>query len=160
MRLTMTSLPPDCDSDGVPDSLDILAGRADDVNHDGVDDYCDDDPAVRSETFSDHWKQLACLPDTVFFKARHQAGDEVWVRYTVPEGGARVSLQIAAPSGVMVKELVHGHQACGAYDYIWHQDDSWGRAVPDGTVYRLTLEMNGRSFTQTAFWRRRLSARH
>src|SRR5512144_2928503 len=80
--MTMTSGPEahDCDSNGIPDSLDVLAGRGDDVNHNGQDDVCDDDPAVRRRAWSDDWRQLAAARDTAALLVCHQSGDEVWIR--------------------------------------------------------------------------------
>jgi hypothetical protein len=153
--LTMRSAPDayDCDCNGVPDSLDVREGRASDVNHNGQDDMCDDDPAVRGLAWSEDWRKLAAARDTSAFIVGHQCR-EVWIRYTVPEGGADVRLTARAPSGHVVRTLLRRHVDSGAYQLVWDETDDHGKPVADGTLYSITLEIGRRVYVRSAFWRR------
>jgi hypothetical protein len=147
--MTMTSLPEahDCDCD-------VRAGRAPDLNHNGQDDFCDDDPDVRRREWSEDWRSVASASDTAALLVRHQCEHEVWIRYTIPRGGSDVRLTARAPSGVIVKTLRRGHLGSGACDLIWDETDERGTPVPDSTTYTITLEVGRRSFTGPVFWRR------
>jgi hypothetical protein len=149
---------PDCDYNGIPDSLDIVAGRTEDRNHNYVDDYCDDDVAVRKQEFSYAWRQLANQPDTIFFKLRHMSDDSVWVRYTVPESVAHVTLRVLTPSGKEVRRIVDTAQRRGPYEEVWGQDDSRGHALPDSVLYDLVLSVNKRTAVRQAIWKHRRGA--
>ena len=156
MAMTMRSGPlaHDCDCNGLPDSLDVRAGRNDDVNHNGMDDHCDDDPEVRRREWSEEWRQLASARDTAVLLVRHQCGDEVWIRYTVPQEGAAIRLLARAPSGNVVRILLNRHARSGAYDLVWNQTDNYGWPVPDSTTYSISLELGGRVYTRPVLWRR------
>lgn len=124
----------DCDCDGVPDSLDARAGRASDVNQNGQDDVCDDDPAVRRLAWSEDWRKLAAARDTAALLVRHQCEHEVWIRYTVPQGGADVRLTARAPSGDIVGTLLRRHADSGAYDLVWDETDDHGAPFAGGNL--------------------------
>jgi hypothetical protein len=150
--LTMRSEygPHDCDCNGVPDSLDVREGRSRDVNHNGEDDMCDEDPAVRGLAYS----ELAAARDTAAFFVRHHWENELWVHYRVPQGGADVRLTARAPSGKIVRTLLRRHVDSGVYDLEWNKTDDHGMPVPDGIHYAITLEIGRRVYSRDAFWRR------
>ena len=156
MAMTMRSLPGahDCDFNGVPDSLDVSAGRTTDLNHNGQDDVCDDDPAVRRRAWSEDWRGVASASDTSALLVRHAFGHEVWIRYTIPRGGSGARLTARAPSGAIVKTLRRGHLGSGAYDLIWDETDERGKVVHDSTTYTITLEVGRKTYTRPVFWRR------
>ena len=154
MAMTMRSAPTahDCDCNGIADSLDVLAGRTIDVNRNGMDDDCDDDPAVRRRAWSEDWRQAAAVHDTAALLVRHECGKEVWIRYTVPPGGAAVRLVARAPSGKAVRTMRDGPVPSGAYEFIWNQTDDHGAAVADSTTYSITLEFGRHVYTRPVFW--------
>ena len=156
MAMTMGTLPRahDCDCNGVSDSLDVLAGRTTDLNHNGQDDFCDDDPDVRRIAWSEDWKRVVSASDSSALLVRHAFGYEVWIRYTIPRGGSGARLTARAPSGAIVKTLRRGHLGSGAYDLIWDETDERGRVVPDSTTYTITLEVGRKSYTRPILWRR------
>jgi len=153
--MTMRSGPEahDCDCNGIPDSIDVLAGRTVDVNHNSMDDDCDDDPDVHRRAWSDDWRQLASVRDTAALLVRHECGDDVWIRYTVPSEGAAVRLLARAPSGKVVKTLLDRHARSGAYELTWDQTDDHGSPVADSTTYSIGLEFGGRVYTRPVLWR-------
>ena len=145
----------DCDCNGVPDSIDVREGRSRDVNHNGQDDMYDDDPAVRDLSWTEDWRRLAAARDTSAFLVGHTCEHEVWIVYTVPQGGADVRLTVRAPSGHVVRTLLRRHVDSGAYDLVWDETNDHGRPVPDGTYYAIRLEIGRRVYVRSVFWRRR-----
>jgi hypothetical protein len=61
------------------------------------------------------------------------------IAFTVPNGGANVSLRIYNISGHLVKTLVDGHEPGGTRTVTWHGKDDRGLPVASGTYfYRLS----------------------
>jgi hypothetical protein len=61
------------------------------------------------------------------------------IRFSVPAGGASVSLRVYDVTGRLVRTLVDGHRAAGTHTVTWQGDDDRGRPAASGTyVYRLT----------------------
>jgi hypothetical protein len=61
------------------------------------------------------------------------------ISFTVPAGGAPVTLQIFDVSGRLVRTLVDGFEAGGARTVTWHGRSDDGRPAPSGVYfYRLT----------------------
>lgn len=143
----------DCDENGIPDSLDIIAQTAPDSNHNWLDDFCDTDTAVVASVSSDSWKTLACQPDTAFLRAIHVSNNRVLIQYTVPKAGADVRLDIADAKGALVRQLVRERQSCGAYAKYWDQTYAGGRPASDNQIYSIQLTVGSRTFHAFARWR-------
>ena len=61
------------------------------------------------------------------------------IAFTVPEGGASVSLRVYDLTGRLVRTLVDGHEPAGTRTVTWHGRDDRGQPLASGTyVYQLT----------------------
>jgi hypothetical protein len=69
-----------------------------------------------------------------------------FIRYDVPESGAKVSIRIYDVIGRLVKTLVEGVQTVGSKSVTWDGRDNGGRAVASG-VYFYRLDAPG--YTKT-----------
>jgi hypothetical protein len=64
------------------------------------------------------------------------------IRYTVPAGGAGVSLLVVDVAGRAIRCLVDGFVTEGGHEAAWNGRDGSGHPVPSGT-YFCRLSMNG-----------------
>ncbi len=142
----------DCDHNGVPDSLDILAGRLPDTNHNFQDDFCDDVRTVRDSASTESWKGIACLPDTFYFSAYHLPSHRIWIRYTVPAHGAHLTLR-ALHGDRPVATIRRAFETCGAQELVWQPKNDLGQALPGSTPYTIEIREEGIVRRSEVYWK-------
>ena len=130
----------DCNANGIPDETDIELGYADDVNHDGFIDDCQNDEKVPAASRADAgWWRAADVADSIYFSVRHTEWLRVRIRYTLPPMNDlwHVDLTVLYESGDLVTTLVRENQPNGVYALEWDRKVS-GADLPAGTyTFRL-----------------------
>lgn len=111
-------VPGDCNGNGIGDSTDIAERMEDDVNRNGIIDFCDPDSMVRMRD-----ELPTTFPGTSKFRVRHrQRGVEI--RYRVPRGALEWSS--------MLRMNVTG----GSLGSTWHETPQacikWSGTGPSG----------------------------
>lgn len=69
------------------------------------------------------------------------------IRFALPDGGGRVSLDIYRVDGGKVRGLLDGDLPGGLHEVIWRGDDDLGRTLPAG-IYFATVRHGGESRTR------------
>jgi len=141
----------DCDGNGLPDSVDIAEGTANDANHNGWIDECDADTTLEVVRRPEEWRNWRLAADTSFFSTHHQANQTIEVRYTVPRAGADVRLTVEQPSGATLRRLVQTRQASGAYLVSWDKRDGHDTLMPPGR-FAVRLTVGSRSYLRPVRW--------
>jgi FlgD Ig-like domain len=139
--------PFDCDGNFIPDSLDIAEGFAVDLNHNGVPDSCEPDTTLLGSVASQRWRDQ----DTVFFSSAYLRSQSVLLRYTVPQPGAKVAIEIRSAQGDSVRLLYQGTRARGAYEEHWDRRNDEGRLVSAGP-YEISLQVGKVTKTTRVRW--------
>lgn len=145
--------PTDCNSNAIPDSLDIKLGFALDANQNGIIDDCDPDEAVslRART-GDRWWRFADSKDSIYFGVAYTDDPNVTIRYTVPADGAAVLLMVRDSTSTWTHGiLVNRVQLNGPYTINWNRELNGVRLGP-GT-YTLRLVENGKQLERRLGWR-------
>lgn len=139
--------PYDCDGNFIPDSLDIAEGFAVDLNHNRVPDSCESDTTLLWSVSSQRWRDQ----DSVFFSSAYLRSQSVLLRYTVPQGGAKVAIDIRSAKGDSVRLLYQGTRARGAYEEHWDRRNDGGRLVSAG-AYEISLQVGKVTKTTRVRW--------
>jgi len=144
--------PGDCNSNGVPDSIDIAKGMADDSNRNGISDDCDSDSTASkvAQAQFEAWRDGRELPDTSWFCVRYRPF-EIAIRYTVPKGGADIRVEVANQTGQTIAVLHSARDKAGAFEILWDRTVN-SEAVPPG-LYTFRLVAAGRMLTRQQEWR-------
>jgi len=138
---------PDCNRNGIADSLDIARRTAWDVNRNNVIDLCDSDVEL-AKHFSD-WKGLSSIADTSYFRAEFVPNGSVAIHYTVPPGGARVRLVVLGSDSVSTGvTIVSGWKKSGAFWIPWNREADH---LPPG-LYLLKLTVARREYVHPIQW--------
>lgn len=140
---------PDCNGNGIPDSVDIARGYAEDENHNGVIDDCEPDSVVHSRIKDGSWRRAAFAVDTSFFAVR-QSITVVTIDYTVPMGGDRVRLVIKSPHGGIDVSLVDRVQESDSYEVTWTRNPG-SAAFPKGE-YAVELIVGRHRYERRIAW--------
>jgi hypothetical protein len=145
----------DCNDNGIDDSVDIAERIEDDVNANGEIDSCDPDPAVREFALSDTtWHSYSIShPGDVYFKTSFNDTGDVRIRYTVPESGTRIRLEVLDHRRKRARTLIGGiRQSSGHYELVWNRSDAKGRQLPGGS-YSVHLTAGDRTVDRPLRWR-------
>jgi hypothetical protein len=145
----------DCNANGVDDSVDIAEHIEDDANGNGEIDSCDPDPAVREFALSDTtWHSYSIShPGDVYFKTSFNDTGDVRIRYTVPEGGSRIRLEVLDHRRKRARSLIAGmKQSAGHYELVWDRSDAKGRQLPEGS-FTVHLTVGDRRIDRPLRWR-------
>jgi len=147
--------PGDCNDNGVPDSIDIAQRMEDDVNGNGIADYCDPVDSVRysNNRFDGIWQQMHNVRGASYFRVRHNSFG-LTIRYTVPPGGAHVTLDVLNARNQILGVIHAARDTSGAYEIDW--DKTMGNSdepIAPGS-YTFRLRIDGRSYTARQRWLR------
>jgi hypothetical protein len=142
---------PDCNGNGIQDSLDIARGFASDINRNGHIDECDPDSLVAHKALTgNRWWRFADIPDTSHFAVVHGYTPRITIRYTVPPTGASVRLSVLDSTGTQIVNLVSQTQANGPYVLQWDRTVR-GQALKPGS-YTFRLYVGRHRHTRTIGW--------
>ena len=108
----------DCNRNGIPDSQDTISGVMEDLDGDGEEDMCDLDPQTRDFVFNG-WVAMAERAESSYVGVWYQRGKYVTIKYTIPRGMHRATIQIRPLSGREVINLKDTLQKQGAYQLKW-----------------------------------------
>lgn len=142
----------ECDANGIPDSIDISVGAAEDANHNGIIDSCDPDSSVRANATSAAWRAAQAVRDSVFLRARHLEVGLVEIDYALSASANHVAMRVADAHGADISRLLDAKRPRGAYSLVWNKLDDRGRAVPPGR-YWIELGVGERHFRRLVQWR-------
>lgn len=142
---------PDCNGNGIRDSIDIVRGFADDSNHNGEIDECDSDSLLAQRALTgERWWRFADLPDTSYFSVSHGYTPRITIRYTIPPSGAAVRLSVLDSTGSQLVNLVSQSQPNGVYVLQWDRKVR-DQALKPGT-YTFRLFVGRHRYSRTVGW--------
>jgi hypothetical protein len=147
--------PGDCNDNGLPDSIDIAQHMEDDVNGNGIADYCDPVDSVRysNNRFDGTWQEMHNARGASYFRVRHNPFG-ITIRYTVPPGGARVTLDLLNARNHVLGVIHAARDTSGAYEINWDKTLGGSDEPVSPGRYTFRLRVAGRSYTARQRWLR------
>ncbi len=132
----------DCNTNGIPDSVDISGGSSPDVNQNGIPDECEETLAVAQGGTSAAGTALR------LDSGPNPFSHEAIIRFEVAEAFAPARLAVYDAGGRLVRTLFDGAAESGLRTQVWDGRDASGRRQPSG-VYYFRLESGGRSASRS-----------
>jgi hypothetical protein len=133
----------DCNSNGIPDSIDIATGSSSDGNQNGIPDECEATTGIADSESPAPAGGLELDPNVP-----NPFHPETAIRFAVARPEARARLRVYAADGRLVRTLFDGPVPEGARTIGWNAEDDRGRRVPSG-VYYYRLETPAASVTRS-----------
>ena len=120
----------DCNTNGVPDSVDIATKQSADNNDNGIPDECEGLQTAVQDQVASSWQLLQNFPNPF--------NPITVIRYVVPEGGGRVTLRVFDVKGRLVQTLTDRFESAGERTATWDGLDHRGMPAASGLYfYRL-----------------------
>jgi hypothetical protein len=128
----------DCNSNGIPDTIDISKGTSPDANQNGIPDECEATTAVMASGSSGVGTGLR-LDQNVPNPFRPRTA----ISFATGSAAGRARLRIYSAGGRLVRTLLDGPVAAGVLTVGWNAMDELGRRVPSGVYYYRLETPNG-----------------
>jgi len=144
----------DCDSNEIPDSLDIANHYADDLDHDGSIDTCE--PTYVPGSYDNRaagWEVAAARGDTLLLLRSFGERVGIALQCYVPQGAGTARLLVRERSGAEVATISNCLEP-GAHQLFWALRRSNGLLAERGVEYVICLEQGRRSVRKVVCWRR------
>jgi hypothetical protein len=134
----------DCNTNGIPDSIDIALGTSPDVNQNGIPDECEETLGVIAGAPA-AGAALRLDPGTP-----NPFSDQTIIRFELASARSTARLAVYDAQGRLVRTMFAGPGAAARRTLTWDGRDDRGVRQSSGAYY-LLLESDGRSATQPVF---------
>jgi hypothetical protein len=124
----------DCNTNGVPDSVDIATSQSADFNSNGIPDECEGLQTGAQDAVANGWSLDQNVPNPF--------NPVTTISFFAPEGGGTARLCVYDVSGRLVRTLVDGFVTPGDNTLGWNGLDNRGAPVVSG-LYFYRLETDG-----------------